>query len=91
MNAHLTHMPANQATQMVITDDWMFAFAAKKPFDSRAPVIFDTGVSLAITPNQHHFFEPSTSPSRRMALGGMANGLEIKGIRTVAWTFDASD
>jgi hypothetical protein len=91
MSAHLTHVPTNQATQMLVTDDWMFAFAAKKPFESRASVIFDTGASLAITPNQHDFVEPPTSLSRPMTLGGMANDLEIKGISTVAWTFDASD
>jgi hypothetical protein len=30
MSAHLTHVPTNQATQMLVTDDWMFAFSAKK-------------------------------------------------------------
>jgi hypothetical protein len=34
MSAHLTHVPTNQATQMLVTDYWMFAFAAKKPFES---------------------------------------------------------
>jgi hypothetical protein len=53
----------------------MFAFAAKKPFESRAPVIFDTGASLAITPNQHDFVDPPTSLSRPMTLEGMANDL----------------
>jgi hypothetical protein len=91
MSAHLMHVPTKQTTQMLVTDDWMFAFAAKKPFESRARVIFDTGTSLAITPNQHDFVEPPTSLSRPMTLGGMANDLEIKGIGTVAWTFDAAD
>jgi hypothetical protein len=91
MSAHLTQVPPNQATQMLVTDDWMFAFADKKPFESRAPVIFDTGASLAITPNQHDFVEPPTSLSRPMTLGGMANDLEIKGICTVAWTSDEAD
>jgi hypothetical protein len=91
MSAHLTHVPTNQATQMLVTNDWMFAFAAKKPFESRAPIMFDTGASLDITPNQHDFVEPPTSLSRPMTLGGMANDLEIKGIGTVAWTFDAAD
>jgi hypothetical protein len=84
MSAHLTHVPTNQATQMLVTDDWMFAFAAKNPFESRAPVIFDTGASLAITPNQHDFVEPPILLSRPMTLGGMANDLEIKRIGTVA-------
>jgi hypothetical protein len=55
MSAHLTHVPTNQSTHMLVTEDWMSAFAAKKPFESRAPVIFDTGASLAITPNQQDF------------------------------------
>jgi hypothetical protein len=89
--AHLTHVPTNQATQMLVADHWMLAFAAKTPFESRAPVIFDTGASLAITPNQHDFAEPPTSRSHPMTLGGMANDLEIKGIGMVAWNFDATD
>jgi hypothetical protein len=91
MSAHLTHVPTNQATQRLVTDDWMFAFAAKKPFELRVTVIFDTGASIAITPNQHDFVEHPTSLSRPMTLGGMANDLESKGIGTVAWTFDAAD
>jgi hypothetical protein len=91
MSAHLTQVPTNQATQMLVTDDWMFAFAAEKRPESQAPVIFYTGASLAITPNQHDFVEPPTSLSPPMTLGGMANDLEIKGIGTVAWTFDAAD
>jgi hypothetical protein len=76
---------------MLVADDWMFAFAAKKPLESIAPVIFDTGASLAITPNQHEFVEPPTSLSSPMTLGGIANDLEIKGIGMVAWTFGAAD
>jgi hypothetical protein len=91
MYAHLTHVPTNQATQMLVADDWMFTFAAKKPFESRSPIIFDTGASLDITPNQHDFVEPPTSLNRPMMLGGMENDLEIKGIGMVAWTFDAVD
>jgi hypothetical protein len=45
MYAHLTHVPTNQVTQMLVAGDWMFAFAAKKPFESIAPVIFETGAS----------------------------------------------
>jgi hypothetical protein len=82
MSAHLTQVPTNQSTQMVVTDDWMFAFAAKKPFESPAPVI---------SQNQHDFVEPPTLLNRPMTLGGMANDLEIKGIGTVAWTFDSAD
>jgi hypothetical protein len=91
MSVHLTQVPTNQATQMLVTDDWMFAFAAKKLFEPRAPIIFDTGAILAISPNQHDFVKPPTSLSRLMTLEGMANDLEIKGIGTIAWTFDAAD
>jgi hypothetical protein len=76
---------------MLVTDDWMFAFAAKKSFESRAPIIIDMGASLAITPNQHDFVEPPTSLSRPMTPGGMADDLQLKGIGTVSWTFDAAD
>jgi hypothetical protein len=91
MYVHRMHVPTNQANQMLVADDWMFAFAAKKPFESRAPVIFNTGASFVITPTQHDFFEPPTSLSRPMTLGGMANDLESKGISIIAWTFDAED
>jgi hypothetical protein len=37
MSAHLTHVPTNQATQMLVTNDWMFAFAAKKPSSREHP------------------------------------------------------
>jgi hypothetical protein len=58
MSAHLTQVTNNQATKMLVTNDWMFSFAAKKPFDSGEPAIFDAGASLIITPNQHNFVEP---------------------------------
>jgi hypothetical protein len=90
MYAHLTHVLTNQATQMLVADDWMFAFSAEKPFESIAPIIFDMGASLAITPNQHDFVEPPTSLGRPVTLGGMANDLEIKGIGMVALSFDAA-
>jgi hypothetical protein len=85
MSAHLKQVPTNQATQMLVTDDWVFAFAAKKPFESQAPVIFETGASLTITPNQHDFAKPPTSLSRPTTLGGMANDLEIKGVGAIVW------
>jgi hypothetical protein len=89
MSAHLTQVPTNQATQMLGTENWMCDFAARQPFESGSPVIFDTVARLAITPNQHNFVEPPTSLSRPMTLGGMKNDLEIKGFGTVVWKFDA--
>ena len=58
---------------------------------SRHPIIFDTGASLAITFDKNDFEGPIQSPNRPMKLGGMANGLEIEGIGTVAWGFTAAD
>jgi hypothetical protein len=49
-------------------------------------VIFDTGASLAITPELSDFVSPPKPLARPMKLGGMANGIEIKGIGIIAWT-----
>jgi hypothetical protein len=37
MSAHLTQVPTNQPTQMLVTDDWMFAFDAKNPSSREHP------------------------------------------------------
>jgi hypothetical protein len=71
--------------------DWLFAFTAKSTFGSSAPIIFDTGASLAISPKRGDFVNEPTPLNRPTTLGGMANDLEIKGIGTVVWTFDAND
>jgi hypothetical protein len=52
-------------------------------------VIFDTGASLAITPELSDFVSPPKPLARPMKLGGMANGIEIQGIEIIAWTFTA--
>jgi hypothetical protein len=52
-------------------------------------VIFDTGASLAITPELADFVSPPKPLARPMKLGGMANGIEIKGIGIIAWNFAA--
>jgi hypothetical protein len=54
-------------------------------------VIFDTGASLAITPELSDCVSPPKPLARPMKLGGMANGIEIKGIGIIAWTFTAKD
>jgi hypothetical protein len=60
-------------------------------FDNRRgdkkPVIFDTGASLAITPDKDDFDAPLTIPKGDLRLGGMANGLRIEGVGPVTWTF----
>jgi hypothetical protein len=53
----------------------------------RQPVIFDTGASLAITPDKTDFDGPLTIPKGDLRLGGMANGLKIEGMGPVTWTF----
>jgi hypothetical protein len=52
-------------------------------------VVFDTGASLAITPKPSDFVSPPQLLARPMKLGGMANGIKIKGIGIIAWTFTA--
>jgi hypothetical protein len=55
------------------------------------PLIFDTGAILAIIPDVDDFIDPPTSLGTTMKLGGMANNLEIRGVGTVCWTFEAAD
>ena len=52
-------------------------------------VIFDTGASLAISPDKNDFVGP-ISPLSGLTLGGLANGLNIQGIGTVKWKFRSS-
>jgi hypothetical protein len=54
-------------------------------------VIFGTIASLAITPKLSDFVSPPKPLARPMKLGGMANGIDIKGIGIIAWTFKAKD
>jgi hypothetical protein len=54
-------------------------------------VTFDTGASLAITPDLSDFVSPPKPLARPMKLGGMANVIEIKGIGIITWTFTAKD
>jgi hypothetical protein len=54
-------------------------------------VISDTGASLAITPELLDVVSPPKPLAQPMKLGGMANGIENKGIGIIAWTFTAKD
>jgi hypothetical protein len=49
-----------------------------EPMDNNGD--FDTGASLAIMPELSDFVSPPKPLARPMKLGGMANGIEIKGI-----------
>ena len=51
-------------------------------------VIFDSGASLAISPNKDHFVGPIQPCSK--FLGGLANGMKIEGIGTIQWSFKSS-
>ena len=61
------------------------------PSHIRKAVIFDTGASLAITPDKSDFDGPLTVPKGDLRLGGMANGLLIEGVGPVTWTFTNPD
>jgi hypothetical protein len=57
MHAHLA--PTDQTSKILTEDDWLFAFMAQSTFSS-APIIFDTGASLAISPEHGNFPEEPT-------------------------------
>jgi hypothetical protein len=59
--------------------------------DILAQIIFDTGASLAISPHRSEFDDDPTPLSRPTQLGGMGKGLQMEGIGTVVWTFNAKD
>ena len=59
--------------------------------DGKKPIIFDTGASLAITPDKSDFDGPLSVPNGDLRLGGMANSLRIEGMGTVTWMFTNPD
>ena len=67
------------------------AFMALGNDDGKKPITFDTGASLAITPDKSDFDGPLSIPSGDLRLGGMANELRIEGMGTVTWTFTNID
>ena len=54
---------------------------------SSFPVILDSGASLAISPSEGDFIGPIKLYSTPRHLGGMAGGMNIKGIGKVGWSF----
>ena len=58
--------------------------------NTRFPVVFDSGASLAITMNKSDFVGPICPLTNRW-LGGLTNGLDIKSIGTVHWKFRCKD
>jgi hypothetical protein len=80
------------AIELLTDETWLLMAAVCNTFCNRhVPIIFDTGASLAITPDVDDFIDPPTSLGTTMKLGGMANNLEIRGVSTVCWTFEADD
>jgi hypothetical protein len=75
-----------QAQECIVEDPSAFmVFNSRSTI--RQPVIFDTGASLAITPDKADFDGPLTIPKGDLRLGGMANGLKIEGLGAITWTF----
>jgi hypothetical protein len=75
--------PTDKLSKLLTEDDWLFVFTAKSTFGSSAPIIFDTGASLAVSPERGDSMNGLTPLHRPTTLGGMANDLDIKGIWTV--------
>ena len=50
------------------------------------PVIFDSGATLAITPNKQDFVGAIRPLAVATQLGGLANGIQIEGIGLVKWS-----
>jgi hypothetical protein len=83
---------SDRAIEILTNETWLLTAAICNTFGNRhVPIIFDTGASLAITPDVDDFIDPPTSLGTTMKLGGMANNLEIRGVGTVCWTFEADD
>ena len=51
------------------------------------PVIFDSGASLAISPDKQDFSGPIEMFDYDRRLGGMAKGMRIEGVGTIKWSF----
>ena len=55
------------------------------------PVIFDTGASLAISPNKGDFSGKIEMFPYDRYLGGMAEGMKIEGVGNIKWSFRSKD
>jgi hypothetical protein len=74
--------PSEQAIKVLAEVEYMFVFFSRTTFSIDAPVIFDTGESLAIAPDRGDFIDdPEPLP--------LSNDLGIKGVGVVAWKFTA--
>ena len=53
------------------------------------PIIFDSGASVAISGYKDDFISELKEPSSEIRLGGMANGMLVKGIGNVKWSLQS--
>jgi hypothetical protein len=82
--------PSERALQ-VLLDSAILSLVALSTTDILAQIIFDTGASLAISPHRSDFDDNPTPLSRPTQMGGMRKDLQIEGITTVVWIFNAKD
>ena len=54
--------------------------------NKKFPIIFDSGASVAISGYRNDFISDLKEPSSEIRLGGMANGMLVKGIGNVKWS-----
>ena len=74
----------------VLTNENSFIDCANGMIDC-FPIIFDSGASLAITPFKDDFTNDIQIPEKELQLGGLAQGLSIKGKGTVKWSFQSPE
>jgi hypothetical protein len=82
--------PSERALK-VLLDSAILSPIALTTTDILAQVIFDMGASLAISPYRSDLDDDPTRLGRPTQLGGTGKGLQIEGIGTVVWTFNAND
>jgi hypothetical protein len=83
---------SDRAVELLANETWLLTAAVCNTFGNRhVPLIFDTSASLAITPDVDDVIYPPTVLGMTIKLGDMANNIEIRGLGTVCWTFEAAD
>ncbi len=85
--SHTSVCMQSSEEQLSSVDDPSVFMVFRTQLPQRQPAIFDTGASLAISPEKADFDGPLTIPKGDLRLGGMANGLKIEGLGSITWTF----
>jgi hypothetical protein len=84
--------PTDLAVDLLTDSEWLTTAVAYSTFTTEgAPIIFDTGASLAITPDRGNIVEDPAPLRWTISLRVMANDLVIMGIGMVSWTLPAAD